>query len=172
VLLFSHIFRFPSDHLPSGFSTKILYAFIMFPMRTIYLNILGFTTILTLLGELIFPIIYAFSKLLTDLLPRFTYIQNSWRLVNLILTIFISISWIYSCFSFVMNLSPVSYCPSQIRKIFKLLIACKSRDSSVGIALGYGPDDRGSRVRFPAGLRIFLFTTASRTALRPTQLPI
>jgi hypothetical protein len=27
----------------------------------------------------------------------------------------------------------------------------KSRDSSVGIALGYGPDDRGSRVRFPAG---------------------
>jgi hypothetical protein len=28
----------------------------------------------------------------------------------------------------------------------------KSRDSSVGIALGYGPDDRGSRVRFPAGV--------------------
>jgi hypothetical protein len=27
----------------------------------------------------------------------------------------------------------------------------KSRDSSVGIALGYGLDDRGSRVRFPAG---------------------
>jgi hypothetical protein len=26
-----------------------------------------------------------------------------------------------------------------------------SRDSSVGIALGYGLDDRGSRVRFPAG---------------------
>jgi hypothetical protein len=25
------------------------------------------------------------------------------------------------------------------------------RDSSVGIALGYRPDDRGSRVRFPAG---------------------
>jgi hypothetical protein len=24
-------------------------------------------------------------------------------------------------------------------------------DSSVGIALGHGPDDRGSRVRFPAG---------------------
>jgi hypothetical protein len=33
-------------------------------------------------------------------------------------------------------------------------------------------DDRGSRVRFPAGLGIFLFTTASRTALRPTQPPI
>jgi hypothetical protein len=27
--------------------------------------------------------------------------------------------------------------------------AIKSRDSSVGIALGYGLDDRGSRVRFP-----------------------
>jgi hypothetical protein len=27
----------------------------------------------------------------------------------------------------------------------------KSRDSSVGIALGYGLDDQGSRVRFPAG---------------------
>jgi hypothetical protein len=25
------------------------------------------------------------------------------------------------------------------------------RDSSVGIALGYGLDDQGSRVRFPAG---------------------
>jgi hypothetical protein len=31
----------------------------------------------------------------------------------------------------------------------------KSRDSSVGIALGYGLDDRGSRVRFPAGARNF-----------------
>jgi hypothetical protein len=27
----------------------------------------------------------------------------------------------------------------------------KSRDSSVGVALGYGLDDRGRRVRFPAG---------------------
>jgi hypothetical protein len=27
----------------------------------------------------------------------------------------------------------------------------RSRDSSVGAALGYGLDDRGSRVRFPAG---------------------
>jgi hypothetical protein len=27
----------------------------------------------------------------------------------------------------------------------------ESRDSSVGIELGYGLDDRGSRVRFPAG---------------------
>jgi hypothetical protein len=31
----------------------------------------------------------------------------------------------------------------------------QSRDSSVGIALGYGSDDRGSMVRFPAGPRNF-----------------
>jgi hypothetical protein len=44
----------------------------------------------------------------------------------------------------------------------------KNSDGSVGIALGYGLDDRSSRIRFPAGLGIFLFTTASRTALGPT----
>jgi hypothetical protein len=44
--------------------------------------------------------------------------------------------------------------------------------SSAGIALGYGLDDRGSRIRFPAGVGIFPFTTASRTALGPTQPPI
>jgi hypothetical protein len=31
----------------------------------------------------------------------------------------------------------------------------KNRDSSVGIALGYELDDRGSRIRFPAGTRDF-----------------
>jgi hypothetical protein len=50
-------------------------------------------------------------------------------------------------------------------------ILTKSRDSSVGIALGYGLDDQGCRVRFPAGLGIFFFTTASRTALGPNQSP-
>jgi hypothetical protein len=48
----------------------------------------------------------------------------------------------------------------------------KSRDSSIGIALGYRLDDRDSRVRFFEGLGIFLFTTASRTSLGPTQPPI
>jgi hypothetical protein len=38
--------------------------------------------------------------------------------------------------------------------------------------LGYGLNDRGSRVLFPAGMGIFLFTNASRTALGPTQPPI
>jgi hypothetical protein len=47
----------------------------------------------------------------------------------------------------------------------------KSRDSSVGIALGYGLDDRSSRLRFLRGLGIFL-TTAYRTALGHTQPPI
>jgi hypothetical protein len=48
----------------------------------------------------------------------------------------------------------------------------KGHDSSVGIALGYGLDDRGSRVRFLAGLGISLFTTMSGTTLGPTQPPI
>jgi hypothetical protein len=52
------------------------------------------------------------------------------------------------------------------------LTTVKSRDSSVGIALGYGLDDRGSRVQSRRGLGIFHFTTASRTVLRPTQPPI
>jgi hypothetical protein len=66
-----------------------------------------------------------------------------------------------------MSTSSVTTLPSEklqkIRLLFDLpsylcsnvftsdLIKNKSRDSSVGIALGYGLDDRGSRVRFPAG---------------------
>jgi hypothetical protein len=49
----------------------------------------------------------------------------------------------------------------------------QSRDSSVGIANGFGADDRGSWVSLLAGgLGIFLFTTVSRTVLEPTQPPI
>jgi hypothetical protein len=33
----------------------------------------------------------------------------------------------------------------------------QNRDSSVGIALGYGLDDRGSRLRFPVGAGNFSF---------------
>jgi hypothetical protein len=36
-------------------------------------------------------------------------------------------------------------------KFITLHVYVKSRDSSVGIALGYGLNDRDSRVRFPAG---------------------
>jgi hypothetical protein len=35
---------------------------------------------------------------------------------------------------------------------FSLRACGKSRDSSVGITLGYGLDDQGTRVRFPAGV--------------------
>jgi hypothetical protein len=35
--------------------------------------------------------------------------------------------------------------------LIKIYLNCKSRDSSVGIALGSRLEDRGSRVRFPAG---------------------
>jgi hypothetical protein len=42
--------------------------------------------------------------------------------------------------------------------------------SSVGIALGYGLDDRWFESR--QVLRIFLFITVSRPALGPTQRPI
>jgi hypothetical protein len=40
------------------------------------------------------------------------------------------------------------------------------------IMLVYGLEDRGSRVRFPAGAGNFLFTTASGMALGPTRPPI
>jgi hypothetical protein len=46
-----------------------------------------------------------------------------------------------------------------------------ARDSSVGIALGHELHDWGSRVRFPMKAVIFLFTTASRRALGPTEPP-
>jgi hypothetical protein len=65
-----------------------------------------------------------------------------------------------------------SYMPSSTKEnfiFFLLKYSIKSRDSSVVIELGNGLDDRGSRVRLPVGAGIFLFTTASRTALGPTQ---
>jgi hypothetical protein len=40
------------------------------------------------------------------------------------------------------------------------------------IATGYGLDNRSSWVRFPAGMGIFLFSTASRPVLESTQPPI
>jgi hypothetical protein len=46
----------------------------------------------------------------------------------------------------------------------------ESRDSAVGIANGYGLDDRGVRVRVPVGSRIF--SISSRPALGSTQPPI
>jgi hypothetical protein len=50
----------------------------------------------------------------------------------------------------------------------------KSRDSSIGIALGYGLDDRGSRVRFPAGAGNFSFhhRVQNGSAAHPTSYPM
>jgi hypothetical protein len=45
----------------------------------------------------------------------------------------------------------------------------KSRDSSVGIALGYGLGDRGFRVRFPAGAgNFFLHHRVHGSGAHPT----
>jgi hypothetical protein len=47
-----------------------------------------------------------------------------------------------------------------------------SQDISVGIEAGYRLDGQGIRVQFQKGARDFLFLTASRLALGPTQHPI
>jgi hypothetical protein len=50
----------------------------------------------------------------------------------------------------------------------------KSRDSSVGIALGYGLNDWGSRVRFPAGARNFSLhrRVQNGSGIHPTSNPM
>jgi hypothetical protein len=47
-----------------------------------------------------------------------------------------------------------------------------SDDSSVGIVLSYGLDDRGSRFGFPAGAGNFSLHHRVQTDLGPTQPPI
>jgi hypothetical protein len=64
------------------------------------------------------------------------------NIVFLSLTLFVLLMTNY------FNVPSVHFLPS-------LLGLTKSRDSAVGIALGYGLDDRGSSVRFPAGARNF-----------------
>jgi hypothetical protein len=70
------------------------------------------------------------------------------------------------------NQNRLPCCDSQMWKnnhiLYSGLDIHKNRDSSVGIALGFGVLGLDSR----RGLEIFLFTTASRTALGPTQPPI
>jgi hypothetical protein len=50
----------------------------------------------------------------------------------------------------------------------------KSRDSSVGIALGYGLDDRGSRIRFPMGAGNFSLhhRVQNGSGANPTSCPM
>jgi hypothetical protein len=49
----------------------------------------------------------------------------------------------------------------------------KSRDSSVGIATGYGLDDQGAGVQVPVGSRIFiLHVVQSGSGVHPTSYPM
>jgi hypothetical protein len=50
--------------------------------------------------------------------------------------------------------------------------SCESRDSSVGIATGYGLDDQRVGIRVPRGGKNFHFSISSRPALGATQPPI
>jgi hypothetical protein len=56
--------------------------------------------------------------------------------------------------------------------IIIIIIIIESRDSSVGIAVGCGLDDRGSRVRFPAGAGNFSLLHRFQTGFGLTQPPI
>jgi hypothetical protein len=48
----------------------------------------------------------------------------------------------------------------------------ESRHSAIGIAAGYGLDDRGVGSSSPGRIKNFLFSTSSIPALGPTQRPI
>jgi hypothetical protein len=54
--------------------------------------------------------------------------------------------------------------------LFYIILLSKEPGKLSGIALGYGLDDQGFESQ--EGLGIILFTTVSRLALGPTQLPI
>jgi hypothetical protein len=59
-------------------------------------------------------------------------------------------------------------------QIYVVLNLMKSRDSSVGTALGYGLDDRGSRVRFPEGAGNFSLhhRVQNGSGAHPTSYPM
>jgi hypothetical protein len=47
-----------------------------------------------------------------------------------------------------------------------------SRDDVMSIVIGYRQNGQGIRIRFAAEITIFPFSTSSRLAVGPTQLPI
>jgi hypothetical protein len=70
---------------------------------------------------------------------------------------------------------PLYYSTNSIsRKNFVLFLKLKSRDSSVCIALDYGLDDRGSRVRFPAGAGNFSlrYRVQNGSGIHPASYPM
>jgi hypothetical protein len=72
---------------------------------------------------------------------------------------------------------PQSYRPPRPVKGIALLFLYwpsnyRSRDIVVGKATGYELDDRGGRSSSSGGVKNFIFSTASRLAMRPTLPPI
>jgi hypothetical protein len=68
-----------------------------------------------------------------------------------------------------------SDCPcTKITIYLCVLCTTESRDSSVGIAMGYGLDDRGSRVRFPAAAGNFSFhhSVQNGSGAHPASYPM
>jgi hypothetical protein len=61
------------------------------------------------------------------------------------------------------------YEKSSINNNIKDITMNVNRDSTIDIAMGYGLDGRGS---IPGRGRDFLYSTASRPSLEPTQPPI
>jgi hypothetical protein len=55
---------------------------------------------------------------------------------------------------------------------YKIILMKMSRDSSVGIATGYGLEDQGGGSSSPGRVNIFCFSISSRPALGSTQRPI
>jgi hypothetical protein len=55
------------------------------------------------------------------------------------------------------------------RRIICTDVSGRSRDRAVGIAAGYGLDDRGVGVPSPGRVKNFLFSTSSRQALGHTH---
>jgi hypothetical protein len=72
------------------------------------------------------------------------------------------------------SLHEVSPPPPRIPVFVKIPVAYKNRDDSVGIALGYGLDDRGSRVRFPTGAGNFSLhhRVQNGSGAHPTSCPM
>jgi hypothetical protein len=91
-----------------------------------------------------------------------------------------SILHFYCSFRPLTSLKPSSFCVTLSVNRHKdyLFIVCmcqlkKSRDSSVGITLGYGLDDCGSRVRFPTGAGNFsLHRIQNGSGAHPASYPI
>jgi hypothetical protein len=58
------------------------------------------------------------------------------------------------------------------QRLFPYTEVSRSGDNSIGILTDYGLDDPGIRDRFRAGIREFLFSTASKSDLGSANSPI